>query len=224
MQNKDRYPLICLLVYLVFWVVLAIHPMDRFDWFLENLLVFISLPLLVGTYRKFRLSNVSYTLLTIFYLLHAVGAHYTYALVPFIGSGRNHFDRVVHFGFGFLLTYPMRELFLRIASMKGFWGYFIPVNIVLSLSALYEIVEMYTAVTVAPSAGSAFLGTQGDEWDAQKDMLLAGLGSLISMLVTMYFHIRYDNKFGKEMSASFSVKSKTPLGEVKLRKLKKSSI
>ncbi|HYT84314.1 MAG TPA: DUF2238 domain-containing protein [Gemmatimonadales bacterium] len=177
--------------YALVWVATAIAPLDRHDWFLENLLVFGVVLVLVGTYRLFPLSDLSYVLITAFMTLHAVGAHYTYAEVPLgfwlrdtFGFARNPFDRVVHCSFGLLMAYPIREVFLRVANARGFWAYYLPLDVTLAFSALYEIMEMVVATMVAPGTGDAWLGTQGDVWDAQKDMGLAALGALTCMVVT----------------------------------------
>lgn len=173
------------------WVATAIAPLDRHDWFLENLLVFGIIVVLIGTYRMIPLSDLSYLLITAFLTLHAVGAHYTYSEVPFgfwlrdtIGFARNPFDRLVHFSFGLLMAYPIREVFLRVANTRGFWAYYLPLDVTLAFSALYEIMEMVIATMVAPGTGDAWLGTQGDVWDAQKDMAVAGLGALLCMCIT----------------------------------------
>jgi len=177
--------------YAVVWVVTSIAPLDRHDWFLENLLVFAAVAILIGTYRAFPLSELSYVLIAVFLTLHAVGAHYTYSEVPFgfwiqrtLGFARNPFDRIVHFSFGLLMAYPIREVFLRVANARGFWAYYLPLDVTLAFSALYEIMEMVVATMVAPGTGDAWLGTQGDVWDPQKDMGLAALGALICMCVT----------------------------------------
>jgi putative membrane protein len=177
--------------YALVWVVTAIAPLDRHDWFLENLLVLGVVIVLVGTYRSFPLSDLSYLLITLFMTLHAVGAHYTYSEVPLgfwmrdtFGFARNPFDRVVHFSFGLLMAYPIREVFLRVANARGLWAYYLPLDVTLAFSALYEIMEMVIATLVAPGTGDAWLGTQGDVWDPQKDMGLAALGALICMIVT----------------------------------------
>jgi len=177
--------------YVLAWVITALRPLDRSDWVLENLLVVAMVVVLVGTYRFFPLSDLSYLLITLFMTLHAVGAHYTYAEVPLgfwirdtFGFERNHFDRVVHFTFGLLMAYPIREVFLRVANTRGFWAYYLPLDVTLAFSALYEITEMVIATLVAPGTGDAWLGTQGDVWDAQKDMGLAALGALLCMCIT----------------------------------------
>ena len=177
--------------YALVWIVTAVRPLDRHDWVLENLLVAAMVALLLSTYRAFPLSDLSYILITVFMTLHAVGAHYTYSEVPLgswmrdtLGFARNPFDRVVHFSFGLLMAYPIREVFLRVANARGFWAYYLPLDVTLAFSALYEIMEMVIATLVAPGTGDAWLGTQGDVWDAQKDMGLAALGALICMVIT----------------------------------------
>ena len=173
-------------LYVVAWVAAAIRPLDRGDWLLENLLVFAFVPFLVVSYRRRPLSNFSYALLFLFLLQHALGAHYTYAKVPLgdwmkeaFGLERNHFDRVVHFNFGLLLTLPLANL-LRMQRLKPFWSGFLPAAAIVSLSGTYEIIEAVVAWLVAPELGQAYLGTQGDIWDGQKDMALALVGSAIA--------------------------------------------
>ncbi len=173
----------------VLWIVTAIKPLYPRDWLLENLLVFLFAGLLAVTYRNFRFSNLSYGLFAIFISLHLVGAHYTYAETPFgfwmqdlFGFERNHYDRLVHFGFGLLLAYPMREILLRKSGVTPAWSYFITINCVVAFSAAYEVIEVIAAMIVSPELGNAYLGTQGDEWDAQKDAFLAILGALVAML------------------------------------------
>jgi putative membrane protein len=171
------------------WIITAIDPLYPRDWLLENILVFVWSAVLVLSYRWFRFANFSYGLFTVFLSLHLVGAHYTYAEVPFgfwlqdwLGLERNHYDRIVHFSFGLLLAWPMREILLRKSGINRGWSYFLAVACVLAFSAVYEIIEMLAAVTVSPELGVAYLGTQGDEWDAQKDGALAGTGAAIAML------------------------------------------
>jgi len=174
--------------YLLLWIALAISPVNRHDWLLENLLTFLTVALLIATYRRFPFSDLSYILITIFMSLHAIGAHYTYEQVPLgfwlkdaLELNRNHFDRIVHFAFGLLLAYPIRELFVRTAHVRGSWTYIIPVVILLALSGFFEIIEAWVAQIVSPELGDAYLGTQGDIWDAQKDMTAAFSGAVISM-------------------------------------------
>ena len=188
-SNRLLQGLVCWLI--VLWIITAIEPFNRRDWFLENLLVFFYGTLLVLTYRRFAFSSLSYLLFTVFMSLHLVGAHYTYAEVPFgfwlqdaLGMTRNHYDRIVHFSFGLLIAYPFRELLMRAAGVVRSWSYLLAVCIVLAFSGFYEVIEGIVAMIVDPELGMAYLGTQGDVWDAQKDTFLAFCGSVIAMLIT----------------------------------------
>ncbi len=215
-------------VFSVIWVALAVAPNDRADWALENLLVVVFVAALLATYRRLTFSRVSYTLIFLFLCLHSIGAHYTYAEVPYdswvqaltgrslnemVGWTRNNFDRVVHFSYGLLLAYPIREIFLRVANVRGFWGYFLPLDLTMSTSMLFELLEWAIVAIVASDVGAAYLGTQGDEWDAHKDMALASLGALIAMTVTAAVNARQQRDFAREWVDSLRVKRKRPLGE-----------
>jgi putative membrane protein len=173
------------------WLATAISPLDRGTWLLENGLVFLGVGLLVATHRRFRFSNLSYAMLFAFFVLHAVGAHYTYSAVPagewakdLLGLERNPYDRLVHFTFGLLLGYPLRELCLRIVHVRRVWGFVAPAVVVLALSSAYEIIESWAARLADPAVGIAYVGAQGDVWDGQKDMSLALLGSIVAMVLT----------------------------------------
>lgn len=185
-MNKPRLLHGLVVWYVLFWSILAVSPVDRRDWFLENLLALGAVALLLATYRQFQFSTVSYVLITAFLTLHAIGAHYTYAEVPLgfwvqhsFGLSRNPFDRLVHFSYGFLLVYPLRELMMRLAGVKGFWSYYLPVSGMLAQSGLFEVIEAAVAQLVSPELGTAYLGIQGDEWDAQKDMMSALIGAMM---------------------------------------------
>ncbi len=181
----------------LYMVVTAIEPHYVRDWLLENLLVFIYGALLIATYKRFAFSNLSYALFTLFLTLHMTGAHYTYAETPigfwmqdWFGFERNHYDRIVHFSYGLLCGYPIYEALCRLARTSPGWSAFITVNMVLAFSAFFEVAEAMTAELVSPELGDAYLGLQGDIWDAQKDMGLAMLGALITMLTTLMWHKR----------------------------------
>lgn len=175
--------------YALYWILLAIHPVDRGDWFLENLLVFTGVIVLVSTYNRFRFSNPAYALIALFLALHAVGAHYTYAKVPagfwlqdWLHLNRNHFDRVIHFSFGILFVYPLQELLSRAAGVRATWVSWLALAIVTASSSFFEILEAIIAQIVHPDLGTAYLGTQGDIWDAQKDMVAAILGGILATM------------------------------------------
>jgi putative membrane protein len=174
---------------LLLWCATAYRPLYPRDWLLENLLVFLSAALLVGTYRRLAFSDGAYALFTAFLSLHLVGAHYTYAEVPLgfwvqdaLGLTRNHYDRLVHFAFGLLLAAPLREWLQQAAGVRQRWSAALAVVTVAGLSGVYEILEAITAMIVSPELGTAYLGTQGDPWDAQADSALALAGAVIAML------------------------------------------
>jgi putative membrane protein len=228
MKSDQKYSVILFITFLVYWVLIAINAKYLDGWISENALVIPSLVLLYFFHKWFKFSKLSYSLIFIFMVLHVMGSHYTYSEVPlgywmsdFFHLARNHFDRLVHFSFGLLWAYPMREIFRRIADARGFWALWIPVELVLALSCVFELIEWIFAVIFGGDLGVAYLGTQGDVWDAQKDMALAGLGSIIAMVLTMVIIIYYDKQtFFKEFKESFKVKSKTILGEVALEKMR----
>lgn len=190
-ESGNRHLLLGLLLsYGVFWLWLAIDPLNRRDWLLENLLVLTLIPLLLLTHRRFEFSLASYCLIGLFLVLHALGAHYTYAEVPFGfwlrdlgGLSRNPFDRIAHFAYGALLVYPIRELLVRQAGVRGWWSYALPVCVVLAQSGFFEILEAIVTMIVSPELGNIYLGTQGDEWDAQHDMAAALVGSVLTMCI-----------------------------------------
>lgn len=234
MVSHRRYFLVSSAVYAIFWIALAIDPHDRGDWALENVLVVVAAVLLFFSYKRVLLSRISYTQIFIFLCLHAIGAHWTYSLVPYdetfhaitgysfnelMGWERNQYDRIVHLAYGLLLAYPIRELFLRVAEVKGFWGYFLPVVLTMAASMFYELVEWGAAEVFGGELGMAFVGAQGDVWDAQKDMWLATLGALIAMGVTAVINVNLDKDFAREWSESLRIKQDTPLGEDEITRL-----
>lgn len=203
---SNYLPYILLALYIIIFSICAINPYDRAVWWAENIPVIIPVVLLVLTFRTFRFSNISYFLMWFFLSIHTIGGHYTFELVPFewgnkvlsylqmdflFPEGRNNFDRFGHFFVG-VFAYPLAEFTYRknyITNIPtaivfgivalGFWG------------ALYEVIEMIYAIKEGGSAGAAFLGSQGDIWDAQKDMLLDIMGA---MAVSVLFYIVWRKK------------------------------
>jgi putative membrane protein len=232
--SHRRYLLVLAVLFAVIWVALAISPLYREDWLLENTLVIAFALVLAASWRWFPLSRVSYTLIFLFLCLHETGAHYTYSRVPYnewtqalfgmslneaMGWERNHFDRLVHFCYGLLLAYPTREMFLRIANVRGFWGYFLPLDVTMSTSMIFELFEWGAAVLFGGELGIAYLGTQGDIWDAHKDMALASLGALISMGVVVAINRSLQRDFAREWAESLRVKQAEPLGETAISRM-----
>jgi putative membrane protein len=203
--SNRAYTDLLAIVFAVIWALLAIAPLYRHDWMLENLLVLAAALAFLRWRKTLALSKVSSTLIFIFLSVHEVGAHYTYSEVPYdawaqaltgititeiFGFSRNHFDRLEHFFYGALLAYPMREAYIRAQMLKGRMTYTIPITITLAFSAMYEIFEWWAALIAGGDLGVAYLGTQGDVWDAQKDMALAGFGSILAMAATFLNHRR----------------------------------
>lgn len=185
--KENHWLKIFLLAFTIVWANSLIGTSDINNWILENSLVFIFLTFLVGTCRKYQFSDLSYLLICVYLCLHVYGSKYTYADNPFgfwlqdaMDLSRNHYDRIVHFSFGFLLAYPMREMFLKWLKFPSWVAWMLPIEITLSVSAFYELIEWAVADLFFKAQGEAYLGTQGDIWDAQKDIFLAFMGAILA--------------------------------------------
>ena len=191
----DRYPhmLWVLLIPVYLWSVVC--PADWYTWALEMLPVVIGLCVLIPTYNRFRLTNMTYTLIWVHAVVLLVGAHYTYAGVPLFDwiqdvfdLSRNHYDRLGHFVQGFVPAIIAREVLIRTSPLKNSkWLPITVVSVCLSISAVYELLEWAVAV-ISGTAADAFLGTQGDVWDTQKDMALCLVGSVVSLMLLSRWH------------------------------------
>jgi len=171
-------------------LIAAFRPDEVDDWFMENSVVFVFLGVLAFTYRRLPLSQTSYLLLFVYLALHEWGAHYKYSDVPLgewikplLHTQRNHYDRIMHFSYGLLCGYPIQEMFMRKAGVRSGWRYILPVEMVLACSAIYEMLEALAASILTPDRAEEFVGMQGDIWDSQKDMFMAGLGAIAAMLI-----------------------------------------
>ena len=197
MSRDSKVALFLLASFLSVFVWSLIKPRDLFTWWLEISPALLGLAILVSTYRRFRFTRLAYGLMWAHALILAVGAHYTYAEVPLFNFirdlfelSRNHYDRVGHFAQGFFPAIVAREVLVRVSPVKsGGWLFVVTVAICLSISALYELFEWGMAMATG-SAADAFLGTQGDPWDTQKDMALALAGAMISLLSLGRLHDR----------------------------------
>lgn len=196
--KRAQLPVFLLAVFIIVAVALGIAPRYRQDWLMENVLVLLALPLLMLGFRRLRFSNTSYVALFVFLVLHEIGAHYTYSEVPWdrwssawlgfslndaLGVTRNHFDRAIHFAYGLLVTPAVAELAAACVAPRGAWRWVVPISLMTASSALYELFEWGAAVWFGGDLGVAYLGTQGDPWDAQQDMFLALLGSMVAVAV-----------------------------------------
>lgn len=180
---------VCLLLFSLGFAVSAIGPRYRAPWVLEHLPTAIVLPLVIYCARRGVFSVRSIVQITIFGFVHLYGAHYTYANTPLgfalrdaLHLSRNHFDRIAHFAFGLLWLRPIREL--AFPRPYGFMReLLVSCGLIAGVSLLYEQIEWISAVIADPNASIAFLGAQGDIWDAQKDATAASLGSVIGLLL-----------------------------------------
>jgi len=190
-NRNSRLPAVLLALYLVEFVALAIRPYDRGVWIAENIPVVMVVAFLVGSYRWFKFSNLAYLLMSAFIFLHTIGGHYSFERVPFgwvthlIGAQRNHFDRVAHFSVGFY-AFAIAEFIEHRQLSRSRWltGLFV-VFAIGTVALGYEIFEWRYAIHADPAAGIAVLGSQGDPWDAQKDMLADTLGAICA--TSLYF-------------------------------------
>lgn len=187
MENKT--PKILFMFYLVVFIVCAINPYNRAVWWAENIPIILIVALLLFLYRQFKFSALSYVLMSFLIIMHTIGGHFTFERVPFdfvndlLGSSRNHYDRFAHFTVGFY-AYPIAELLWKKNLLRSRVVLLLfPILAIFTIAAAYEIIEWLYAVSGEPEVGLAVLGSQGDIWDAQKDMLADGSGAVFAMIL-----------------------------------------
>lgn len=208
MKRAAAYPLALLMMAVVLLGISAIHPYDMATWWMEVFPIFLGVPVLLATARRFPLTPLAYRLIFVHALILMVGGHYTYARVPLgfwvqeaLGLARNHYDRLGHFAQGFVPALLAREVFLRATPLRrGGWLFFLVCCFALALSATYEFVEWWAAL-IGGEAADAFLGTQGDPWDTQWDMLLALCGAVAGQLLLARLQDRELAALGGETAA-----------------------
>ena len=190
---KNIFPIL-VVIYILEFIILGIAPFDRATWFAENLPMVLIVLALVLTYRKFQFSNLSYIFMFVLIYLHTIGGHYTFANVPFgfvtdlFWFERNHFDRIAHFSVGFY-AYPLAEILVRHYKVQhNFIIYFFPLCFIAAVAGIYEVIEWIYADLSDPEAGLAFLWSQWDIWDAQKDILADTLGAIFSLSIFALFN------------------------------------
>jgi putative membrane protein len=190
MNTTTKLPLLLLTIYLVLFVVLAVNPLDRPTWWAENLTVWVLLAGMVILYwRKIRFSNLSYVLMSVLLYMHTIGGHFTFEKVPFdwvtklFGFDRNNYDRFAHVTVGFY-AYPIAEWLTRKKlTASRFLQYTYPLFVIATAAVAYEWIEWAYASTSDPEAGANYLGSQGDVWDAQKDMLCDTTGAAFALVL-----------------------------------------
>jgi len=178
-------------------VITAATPEQAIAYWMESADALVFLAILAFTYKRLTLSQTSYLLIFVFLVMHEWGAQYKYSSVPlgewmkgWLHTTRNHFDRVMHFNYGFLLGYPMQEWLMRSAGVRNRWRYVLPVGMILAFSAIYEMAEALMAVILTPDRGEEFVGMQGDMWDSQEDMAMAWLGAMLTMCIVAVIRSR----------------------------------
>jgi putative membrane protein len=199
-QNKLLIGLTVLFV--ISWFFFYAKNVDHTDWWIENILVFLFCIYLMATYRNFKFSDTSYTFLYLFMMLHIFGAMYAYTHNP-VGDWiqktwnlwRNPYDRIVHFSFGFLLAYPLRDKLINQLGVKGKWQYILPVELILSLACIFELIEWGVYAVTPKETGENYVATQGDPWDAHKDIAVAVVGATVTMLGVYLYNKKKSNKF-----------------------------
>ncbi len=218
--SYERHAQILVSAFTVLFLVLGVSPRYRQDWLLENAILIPVFLVLTWGWRHRLFSSVSHALIFVFLCLHEIGTHYTYSEFPYddwfqtltghrlndlLGWQRNHFDRLLHFLYGLLCACPFREILVRGAPVRGFWSYLLPLEVLLSTSAFYEPIEWIAAVVFGGELGDAYVAAQGDPWDAQKDMALAGAGGLLAIVINLMINKRSQRNFAHEWSNSLSV-------------------
>jgi putative membrane protein len=194
---RRHEPVILLILTLVCLAISRIGAAEPGTWILEVFPIFLALPLLVATAKRFPLTPLAYRLLFVHALILMVGGHYTYAKVPLgfwvqdaLHLGRNHYDRLGHLAQGFVPAIIAREVLLRRSPLqRGKWLFFLVICVCLAVSASYELIE-WLAALLGGSSADAFLGTQGDVWDTQWDMFMALVGAITSLLLLSRVHDR----------------------------------
>ena len=194
---RSREPAALLAVGFVLLVWSGIRPFDQTTWILEVFPIFVAVPLLLATARRFPLTALAYRLIFVHALILMLGGHYSYAKVPLgfwmqdlFGFSRNHYDRIGHFAQGFVPAIIAREILIRRSPLQvGKWLFFIVLCVCLAISACYEFIEWWSAL-IGGSAAEAFLGTQGDPFDTQADMFMALIGATAAQLVLSRLHDR----------------------------------
>lgn len=190
-KSSHIVPLFLAIVITVVSVWSGFNPTDRAVWYAEVMPIFVVFALLLLTYPRFQFSGLAYVLMSLWMIMHLIGAKYTFANVPFdwanqhltfLGEERNHFDRVAHYIIGFY-SFPMAEWLLRKRKCGLGVAFFFSLFFIMALAATYEIIEWQYAVIEGGNAGIEFLGSQGDIWDAQKDMLADTLGAITALII-----------------------------------------
>jgi len=182
----------------VFVPTFLFTPEGQLNWFMEVGPGLVGMVALAATYRRFPMTRFIYVCVFLHILILVYGGFYTYAKAPLgewmktaFGFHRNDYDKIGHFAFGFFPVFTLREVLLRKTKLeRGGWLVFILIGVILGFAAFYEFIEWWSALAMDPEGGDKFLGTQGDIWDAQSDMLFAGIGATVGLITLTWLHER----------------------------------
>jgi putative membrane protein len=201
---REKSLILAMLALLLIMALSAIHPYDRTTWFMEVAPIFIALPVMIATFRRFPLTTLLYVLIFIHALVLIAGGHYTYARVPLgfwiehaFSLSRNPYDKIGHFMQGFVPFLVTREILLRggyLTSRR--MAAFLSVCVAMAISAWYELIEWWSALALGQGADE-FLGTQGDPWDTQSDMFFAFIGAITASVIMSRLHDRMMDRLPK---------------------------
>lgn len=190
--SNGKLLVLFIFIFCAIWINSFVGTNDCANWWIENILTFMSIIFLIFTYNRYRFTISSYFFIILFLSLHVYGSKYTYAdnvfgnwLQQTLQLTRNPYDRIVHFSFGLLIYFPLKEFFNKWVKYPQNISIYFPVVLILALSGGFEIIEWLVADVFFKEQGDAYLGTQGDVWDAQKDMALAWVGSLLAACLTI---------------------------------------
>lgn len=199
--KKDRALHLMITIYIVIFIILSIKPVNLFDWWFENIITAIVVLLLAGLYKKSRLTNSSYACILVLLILHAIGAHYSYSFCPIgnwlkslFGFKRNNYDRLVSFAFGLFITLPVIEILYHRLRLRYIQACILSSTVILSICALYEMVQIYSSEILSSQQAVLFLGAQGEVWDTQNDMTICLVGSLITMFCCILHKLNKNHK------------------------------
>jgi len=194
------------MLFISYWIYGWYNCIDQKDWIIENILVVLCLSVLIASRKWHRFSDLSYLCIFLFIMFHLYGAFYAYTQNAF-GSWlqntfqlwRNPYDRIVHFSFGLFMAYPFRELLINKFKVSTKTSWLLPIEIAFSFGTLFELIEWGVSEVTTKETGETYVATQGDVWDAHKDILLAAIGAAICMLTT-YILSRKKNLISKKQS------------------------
>lgn len=206
--SQNKLWQVLLAIFLIAWLYFFATTRDTTNWWIENILVILFIPWFYYLHKRFLLSDLSVVCIFLFLLMHSYGAQMSYTynqvgawLQDTYHLSRNPYDRFVHFNFGFLIAYPVLDYLVNRFKAPLKYAYGIMIMFVLSLATIFELIEWTVAALTDSETGETYVATQGDVWDAHKDIALALLASII---IAIIHHFYKNNKLSKLDSSTFN--------------------